>query len=224
MSLNKKEVGARLVRKALSALEIAALVFQASCARPAPTVSPTPRISIPPAGLVTPPVVSLTETAPGAMDVNKVFSKDQLTAFSQYGLSFNANGNLIQKFKDVTGKEQTITVGHLEKDSLHISDYGTGIESIINPKSIVNFHQDINELFPDILKGNDSKDANVVWAYNPEHGWFKQIKDGETVDAVAFTDGRINISERLDSDQIEALFPADAVSSEFFFKYLLSQR
>lgn len=67
MKFNKIE--ARLITRVLSVLEIGVLVFQASCARPSPTVSLTPEASIPTAGLVTftpsptpTPTFTLTET------------------------------------------------------------------------------------------------------------------------------------------------------------------
>jgi len=88
MSLNKKEVCAQFVRKSLSALEIASLVFQVSCVRPAPTVSPTPKISLLPAGLVTPPAG--TETAPAVVELleerRDLFSEIITEAIEEAGL------------------------------------------------------------------------------------------------------------------------------------------
>ncbi|MFA6532479.1 MAG: hypothetical protein WCT22_00600 [Patescibacteria group bacterium] len=180
-------------------------------------VNPTP---------LNPPTPNETSTslppAVDAVDANKIFSTEQMAALSQHGLSFDAGGNLTQKFTDAGGKEQVITVGHLEADGLHVTDFGTGMETVIKPESILNYHQESNVLFNDILKGVDAKDANIIWIYNSEHGWFKQIKDGDFVsDNNAFNkgDNRILLSELVDSEQIDSLFPDGSIPADFFINF-----
>ena len=170
----------------------------------------------------TPTPIIATDTpipSPTVSTAQTIFSQAQLSVFKQHHLLFDGNDNLIHTFKDAQSNERTIKVGHLDKDGLHITDYVTGQGAVISPESITNFHQDINELFLNILKGVASKDSSSIWAFNPGHGWFKKIKDGETIDAVAVNDGRVMLSELLDSNAINNLFPADAIPADFYVNF-----